>query len=113
MPTDNFSRRGLLFAGAGLAAAQMGRAQTNASAVTAGQVIDRIKANVGVPWRQQTVDNIIAGSADTRVKGIATPMMATLDVIKRASAAGKNMVITPEPTFYSHQDNVEALQQDE
>jgi putative NIF3 family GTP cyclohydrolase 1 type 2 len=38
-------------------------------------------------------------------------MMATLDVARRA-AAGKNMVITHESTFFSHQDRTEQLQQD-
>ena len=65
-----------------------------------------------VPWRQPTVDNLIAGSPNAVVKGIATTMMATLDVLKRASAAGRNMVITHESTFFSHQDNVEQLRQD-
>ena len=81
--------------------------------LTAGQLIERVKANVGVPWRQQTVDNIIAGSADTPVKGIATTMMATFDVLKRASAAGRNLVITHESTFFSHQDTVDQLKSDE
>jgi putative NIF3 family GTP cyclohydrolase 1 type 2 len=81
--------------------------------LTAGQVIDRIKANVGIPWRAETVDNIIAGTGDTPVRGIATTMMTTLDVVQRASAAGKNMVITHEPTFYSHQDKPEALAADD
>ncbi|HZF38410.1 MAG TPA: Nif3-like dinuclear metal center hexameric protein [Blastocatellia bacterium] len=80
--------------------------------LTAGQVIDRIKANVGIPWRDQTVDNIIAGTAETPVKGIATTMMATLDVIHRAAASGKNMVITHEPTFFSHQDQTDQILQD-
>src|SRR5262249_41654144 len=63
-------------------------------------------------WREQTVDRIIAGEADTPVKGIATTMMATLDVIQRAAAGGRNMVITHEPTFYSHEDTVDRLKED-
>src|SRR5690348_1357151 len=94
MDPHTFSRR-LLLAGPLLTAAS---AQTAKSGLTAGQVIDRIKANVGVPWRQQTVDNLIAGDADTPIQGIATTMMATLDVLQRASAAGKNFVITHEST---------------
>ncbi|HEY4355395.1 MAG TPA: hypothetical protein VGN16_06585 [Acidobacteriaceae bacterium] len=35
--------------------------------LTAADVIARIKANVGVPWREQTVDRIITGSAETPV----------------------------------------------
>jgi putative NIF3 family GTP cyclohydrolase 1 type 2 len=111
MITHNESRRSFIMASLGLAVA--GRAIPRMSqTLTAGQVIERIKANVGIPWQAQTVDNIIAGTAETPVKGIATTMMATLDVIQRAAASGKNMVITHEPTFYSHQDQTEQLQQD-
>ncbi|HYE73040.1 MAG TPA: hypothetical protein VEF04_06910, partial [Blastocatellia bacterium] len=95
MITNEVSRRTFLMASMGLAAAKLVHAQAS-EPLTAGQVIERIKANVGVPWRQQTVDNIIAGNADIPVKGIATTMMATLDVVQRAAAAGKNMVITHE-----------------
>ena len=87
-------------------------ASAQSSQLTAAQVVDRLKANVGVPWRQQTVDNIVAGNGDTPVKGIATTMMATLDVLKRASAAGANLVITHESTFFSHQDTVDQLKND-
>lgn len=104
MDSMKFSRRGLLFAGAGLALGN--------DAPTAGQIVERIKQNVGAPSRTQTVDGIVAGSADTPVKGIATTMMATLDVIQRASAAGKNMVITHEPTFWLHQDSTDGLADD-
>ena len=95
-------------ASAGLTMATFRGLQT----LTAGQVIERIKANVGIPWRAQTVDNIIFGAPDVPVKGIATTMMATLDVIQRAAAGGKNMVVTHEPTFYSHQDTTDQLLQD-
>src|SRR5258708_6269342 len=102
------SRRTFLIVGGGLAAARM----SFGAGITAGQVIERIKSNVGIPWRAQTVDNIIDGSTDTQVKGIATTMMATLDVVQRAAAAGRNMVITHEPTFYSHQDKTDTLKDD-
>jgi putative NIF3 family GTP cyclohydrolase 1 type 2 len=105
------SRRDFLLTSMGLAAARIARPQA-AQTLTAGQVIDRIKANVGIPLRAQTVDNIIAGAAETPVKGIATTMMATLDVVRRAAASGKNMVITHESTFFSHQDRTEELLQD-
>ena len=111
MITHASSRRAFLLASMGLAAARIARPQA-AQTLTAGQVIDRIKANVGIPWRAQTVDNIIAGAAETPVKGIATTMMATLDVVRRAAASGRNMVITHESTFFSHQDRAEELLQD-
>jgi putative NIF3 family GTP cyclohydrolase 1 type 2 len=97
------SRRTLLMAGAGLALAQ--------SAPTASQIIERIKKNVGVPWRAETVDRVVGGDPDVPVMGIATTMMATLDVLQRAAAAGKNFVITHEPTFWLHQDTVAGLEQ--
>jgi len=104
----NSSRRTLLVAGAGFAASRV----SIGAGLTAGQVIDRIQSNVGIPWRSQTVDNIIAGSPETPVKGIATTMMATLDVVQRAAAAGRNMLITHEPTFFSHQDKTDTLKDD-
>jgi len=109
--THAASRRAFLLASMGLVATRIARPQA-AQTLTAGQVIERIKANVGIPWRVQTVDNIIAGAAETPVKGIATTMMATLDVVRRAAASGKNMVITHESTFFSHQDRTEELLQD-
>jgi putative NIF3 family GTP cyclohydrolase 1 type 2 len=80
-----------------------------AQALTARQVIERIKSNVGVPWSDKTVDTIKAGDPDTPVKGIALTMMATLDVLQRAAAAGLNLVITHEPTFYDHLDPTDGL----
>ena len=37
-------------------------------------------------------------------------MMATLDVLKRAAEHGDNLVITHEPTFYSHRDTLGILE---
>jgi len=77
---------------------------TQTHSLTARQVIERIQKNVGVAWRSQTVDTFKAGDPDTPVTGIATTMMATYDVVQRAAAAGDNLIITHEPTFYGHQD---------
>jgi putative NIF3 family GTP cyclohydrolase 1 type 2 len=77
-------------------------AQTNP--LTARQVIERIQKYVGVPWKAETVDTFKAGDPDTPVTGIATTMMATYDVLRRAAASGKNLIITHEPTFYNHED---------
>ena len=43
------------------------------SAPTARQLIEQIKKEVGVPWRDQTVDTIKAGDPDTPITGIAKP----------------------------------------
>jgi putative NIF3 family GTP cyclohydrolase 1 type 2 len=74
--------------------------------LTAGQVVDRIKEHLGVPWQGGPTDTFKTGAADTPVTGIATTVMSTFDVIKRAAAARRNMVITHEPTFWLGNDDV-------
>src|SRR5580698_1588762 len=109
----SMTRRSLVVGGATLAAASrvQGLAQAG-RALTAGEVVERIKGRVGIPWMTETVDRIVAGSPEVRVKGIATTMMATLAVIQRAVAAGRNMIVTHEPTFWSHLDTTKELEGD-
>jgi putative NIF3 family GTP cyclohydrolase 1 type 2 len=83
-----------------------------AQGLTATDVVERIRARVGIPWMTQTVDRIVAGRPDAPVRGIATTMMATLAVLQRAARDGRNLVITHEPTFYSHQDTTDVLAAD-
>ncbi len=80
--------------------------------LTARQVIERIQKNVGVAWHSQTVDTFKAGDPNTPVTGIATTMMGTFDVLRRAAAAGDNLVITHEPVFYSHLDQTAPLEKE-
>jgi len=83
--------------------------------MTAQDVVTRIQqklAGDGIAWRAQTVDTFKAGRPDTAVRGIATTGMATFDVLRRASAAGRNFVVTHEPTFYNHQDQTDTLTAD-
>ena len=72
--------------------------------ITANEVIERIKKNVGLEWRSDTVDTFKGGDPNTKVTGIAVTMMATMDVLQRAAAKGENLVITHEPTFFDHLD---------
>lgn len=74
--------------------------------LTANDVINKIKAEVNCDWAKETVDNVKAGDPTTAVKGIATTFMATLEVLRKANARGLNFVITHEPTFYSHTDDL-------
>jgi putative NIF3 family GTP cyclohydrolase 1 type 2 len=83
-----------------------------AGTLTARQVIERIQAHVGVPWQSETVDTFKAGDPETRVTGIATTMMATYDVLVRSAAAGKNLIITHEPTFYTHLDRTDTFEKE-
>lgn len=76
---------------------------------TARQIIALIQQHSGVSWDGPTVDTFKAGDPDTPVTGIATTMMATFDVLQRAVAQHANLIITHEPTFYSHQDQTESF----
>ena len=73
--------------------------------VTAQQVADRIRANLGVAWRPQTVDGFKAGDPATTVTGIAVTVLATTDVLRRAADAGQNLIITQEPLYYAANDD--------
>jgi putative NIF3 family GTP cyclohydrolase 1 type 2 len=119
MSNKNISRKkflqlsgtGLTVAGAGMLLPQLSFAQK--SRITAGQIMDRIKKNVLVPWRQPTVDTIKGGgSPGIVVTGITTSFMATLDVLEKSVKAGNNFVLAHEPTFWTNLDLGEGLDGD-
>jgi len=78
--------------------------------LTARQVVNLIQQHSGVPWNGHTVDTFKAGDPNTPVTGIATTMMATFDVLKWAAAQRANLIITHEPTFYSHEDKTQSFE---
>jgi putative NIF3 family GTP cyclohydrolase 1 type 2 len=81
--------------------------------MTAGEVIDRIKKNVGVAWRDNTYrDTYKAGGPDTPVTGIATTVFASFDMIQRAVAAGLNMIVPHEVTFWNDRDDITIVNAD-
>lgn len=94
---------------AGILAVSAKAAAQNKTAPTAREIVAEIQKQVGVPWKTETVDTFKAGNPDTAVTGIAVTMMATMDVLQRASAQGLNFVITHEPTFYAHLDVPEGM----
>ncbi|PYX74740.1 MAG: hypothetical protein DMG78_06140 [Acidobacteria bacterium] len=77
--------------------------------ITARELVTEIQKQVGVEWKKETVDTFKAGNPDAPVTGVAVTMMATMDVLQRASAKGLNFVITHEPTFYAHLDTPEGI----
>ena len=106
------TRRSILAAsaaGAGLVAA--GGPALGAT-LTAGEILNRMKQNVGGPWRDGGVDHFTVGGPDTAVRGIATVMMCTFDALKDALKAGCNMVISHEPTYWSHPDRLDDIKDD-
>lgn len=87
-----------------LAAAAPLMARSIGAAVTAQEVADRIRKNIGVGWKPDTVDSFKAGDPSTAVTRIVTTSLASLDVLNRAVNSGANLIVTCEPTFYSKAD---------
>lgn len=78
--------------------------------MTAREVVEQIKKNQGIPWNDRsTRDTFKLGDPDTVVQGIATTMMTSLGMMMRAHAAGLNMVITHEDTFWNDRDDTKDL----
>jgi putative NIF3 family GTP cyclohydrolase 1 type 2 len=78
--------------------------------MTAREVAELIRNNVGIRWNEQSYrDSFKLGNPDSRVKGIATTVMATFDVLTRANQAGLNMVISHEDTFWNDRDDTKDL----
>lgn len=81
--------------------------------MTAGEVVDRIKKHLGVAWRDTTYrDTYKFGGPDTSVTGIATTAFVSIEVIQRAAAAGLNMIIPHEVTFWNDRDDTSVVSRD-
>lgn len=102
----DFSRREFAALAASAAAAPFvfGRTPSARAAMTAQELIDGLKAQIGVPWKAETVDGVKAGDPSTLVTGVVTTALATLDVMRQAVKAGANVVITSQPAFYARAD---------
>jgi putative NIF3 family GTP cyclohydrolase 1 type 2 len=75
-------------------------------AITAGEVINRIKSNLGAPWRDATYrDTFKFGGPETEVRGIATTVFCSLGVLQKAVEAGLNMIIPHEDTYWNDRDD--------
>ena len=101
------SRRQFVRLGAAGAAAApwvLDRVALGAAAVTAQDVVDRMRERVGVTVNSDTVDAFKAGDPSTAVTGIVTTSLATIDVMRRAVTSGANLIVTSGPTFYSRAD---------
>lgn len=108
MPSQPTRRAFLATAAAAAVAANLRSARAQGDGLTgqgdgltAAQVIDQLQKRAGVPWREGDVDGIKAGTAETLVTGVATTVMATADLLRRAAATGRNFIVTQEPTFYT------------
>ena len=78
--------------------------------MTSREVVDLIRKNLGVPWQEQTFrDTFKVGDPDAPIKGIATTMMATYSMLKRAAEANLNFIITHEDTYWNDRDDTKEL----
>jgi hypothetical protein len=71
-----------------------------ADLLTAQQVIDRIQSSFGSSWKSTSSDVFLAGDPKSKVTGIVTTWTPTLDVLRRAAASGKNLIISRESPFW-------------
>ena len=78
----------------------------------AREVIDLIHQNIGFAWHEGFRDVFKVGNPDVEVKGIATTVMSTFDQIKRSHAAGYNLIVSHEPTFWSDTDSTKDISGD-
>src|SRR4051812_13299223 len=71
---------------------------------SANEIVKQIRERLGGDWPETGLDGFKAGNPETAVRGIATTAMATMDVLRQASKAGLNLIVTHEPTFYGIKD---------
>ncbi|MBN2500555.1 MAG: Nif3-like dinuclear metal center hexameric protein [Anaerolineales bacterium] len=76
------------------------------------EIVDAIIRECKTPPLEETCDLLITGDWENEVTGIATTFMATVDVIREAIANDANLIITHEPTFFTHSDKTDWLEQD-
>ncbi len=79
---------------------------------TIQSVLDAIVAAIPGAPLARTVDTVKLGDPARPVTGVAVTFMATLAVAEAAVRRGANLIITHEPTFFSHLDTTDWLQGD-
>ena len=75
-------------------------------AITAQGIVERIQQKLGSGWRDTSVDTFLAGNRDSEVKGIVTTYAPSMEVLHKAVAAGKNMIISRESPFWSRPNSI-------
>ena len=81
--------------------------------MTAKEALELINKNLGSPWKENGYRDVFhAGDPNVEVKGIATSFMATLEMLQRAHAAGLNLVVTHETTFWNDRDDTTGMSDD-
>ncbi|GAB4567345.1 MAG: hypothetical protein Kow0047_19460 [Anaerolineae bacterium] len=76
------------------------------------EAIDAIIAAVPGAPLEDTVDTVKIGDPSQELRGVAVTFLGTCQVIDLAAQVGANLLITHEPIFYNHRDEVERLADD-
>ncbi len=83
-----------------------GARQGEIKAYTVQDILDIILKEIpGAPFNK-TVDTLKSGDKDQPVTGIVSTMFATVPVIRETIRRKANFIITHEPTFYNHLDEL-------
>ena len=69
------------------------------------ELIEELKEGISYDG-ENTCDTLKAGDEGKELHRVAVTMLATVDVIKAATEWGADMIITHEPTYYDHMDNI-------
>src|SRR5207249_4102105 len=75
-------------------------------AITAQSIVERIQQKLGPGWKDTPVDTFLAGETDTEVHGIVTTFAPSLNVLRKAAAGGKNMIISRESPFWARAEGL-------
>jgi putative NIF3 family GTP cyclohydrolase 1 type 2 len=85
------------------------RAQS-VSTLSARQIVGEIRKNLTCKWNSETVDTFKTGNPDDVVTGVAVCMFADMQTLQKAVDQNCNLIIVHEPTFYSHLDKTDGLE---
>jgi len=91
-----------LLATSGIANGENVFTTTNAGDITVAELQQFLTSLTELP--SKTVDRIIIGDPQTKVKKIGTCWMPYWETCKKAVDSGVNVLVTHEPTFYTHWD---------
>lgn len=79
--------------------------------LTIGEALNRFMPPVNERL-EKTCDTLKCGNPGDELRGAAVTFMATVPVIEAAIAAGCNLIVTHEPTYWGHWDDLSALGDD-
>ena len=102
MDSTKISRRALGRIAGTLAAVRL--SLYSAAGSSTEDIVKQIQERLGGNWPATGLDGFKAGNPQTGVRGIATTAMATMEVLRQASKAGLNLIVTYEPTFFGSRD---------